>query len=248
MAYNVKLEVFEGPFDLLVYLIEKAQMDIYDIRISEITSQYIDYIDMMQDLNLEVVSEFLVLAATLLEIKSKMLLPVKESNLITDNEEIDPRSLLVQKILEYKKYKNAAEVFKENHEENSKILYKVKEDIVSSYEDHVFIDLDLDQFVQAFNIFLEKKKKIFDIQKQYTEAEKEVISIEDKIAQIKNLFKQKKKIDFYNLIHDDCDRHEVILTFLAVLELLKQSFIKVQQHVIFGKIVIIKNIEGEKVS
>ena len=248
MSYNVKLEIFEGPFDLLVYLIEKAQMDIYDIRISEITSQYIDYIDMMQDLNLEVVSEFLVLAATLLEIKSKTLLPRKESYVNEESEDIDPRSQLVEKILEYKKYKNAAEVLKETHEEHSKILYKVKEELVFSQEDNVFIDLDLDQFVHAFNIFLKKKKRIFDIQKQYTKEKREVMSIEDKIAQIKNLFNQKKKIDFYKLINDDWNRHEVILTFLAVLELLKQSFIKVQQHAIFGKIVIIKNIKGEKVS
>jgi len=248
MSYNVKLEIFEGPFDLLVYLIEKAQMDIYDIRISEITSQYIDYIDMMQDLNLEVVSEFLVLAATLLEIKSKMLLPRKESYVNEESEDIDPRSQLVEKILEYKKYKNAAEVLKETHEEHSKILYKVKEELVFRQEDNVFIDLDLDQFVHAFNIFLKKKKRIFDIQKQYTKEKREVMSIEDKIAQIKNLFNQKKKIDFYKLINDDWNRHEVILTFLAVLELLKQSFIKVQQHAIFGKIVIIKNIKGEKVS
>ncbi len=248
MSYNVKLEIFEGPFDLLVYLIEKAQMDIYDIRISEITSQYIDYIDMMQDLNLEVVSEFLVLAATLLEIKSKMLLPRKESYVNEESEDIDPRSQLVEKILEYKKYKNAAEVLKETHEEHSKILYKVKEELVFRQEDNVFIDLDLDQFVHAFNIFLKKKKRIFDIQKQYTKEKREVMSIEDKIAQIKNLLNQKKKIDFYKLINDDWNRHEVILTFLAVLELLKQSFIKVQQHAIFGKIVIIKNIKGEKVS
>ena len=248
MSYNVKLEIFEGPFDLLVYLIEKAQMDIYDIRISEITSQYIDYIDMMQDLNLEVVSEFLVLAATLLEIKSKTLLPRKESYVNEESEDIDPRSQLVEKILEYKKYKNAAEVLKETHEEHSKILYKVKEELVFRQEDNVFIDLDLDQFVHAFNIFLKKKKRIFDIQKQYTKEKREVMSIEDKIAQIKNLLNQKKKIDFYKLINDDWNRHEVILTFLAVLELLKQSFIKVQQHAIFGKIVIIKNIKGEKVS
>ncbi len=245
MAYNIKLEVFEGPFDLLVYLIEKAQMDIYDIRISEITAQYIDYIYMMKKLNIEAVSEFLVLAATLLEIKSKMLLPKKEMLASEENENLDPRTELIQKILEYKKYKNAAEVLKENHEDNSQIIYKVKEEMVFSTDENIYIDIDLDQFIQAFNIFLKKKKKLYDIQKDYTKTKREKISLEDKISQIQNFFKQNNEIDFFSLIKDDYDRHEVVLTFLAVLELLKQSFIRVQQHVLFGSIMIIKNVKGD---
>ncbi|NLK73372.1 MAG: segregation/condensation protein A, partial [Clostridiales bacterium] len=169
MTYNIKLNVFEGPFDLLVYLIEKAQMDIYDIQISEITQQYIDYMEMMKKFNLEVAAEFLVLAATLIEIKSRMLLPNKEAALNENIEEIDPRTELVQKILEYKKFKNAAEELKEREEIASHIYFKVKEDIGYQNGNSEYIDLDLDQFIQAFNLFLKKKKKIFDIQKKYLE-------------------------------------------------------------------------------
>lgn len=249
MGYNIKLEVFEGPFDLLVYLIEKAQMDIYDIRITEITTQYIDYIEMMQKLNLDIISEFLVLAATLIEIKSKMLLPRAENTYLLNNDEdqLDPRSELVQKIIEYKKFKNAADILKNNEESNSKIYYKVQEDLdyyVDNAQDREYIDVDIDQFIQAFNLFLKKRKKIQDIKKKYTEIERERISIEDKIFQIKNYFKNNKKINFYNLISYTCDKYEIVVTFMAMLELLKQRFIKVQQHTLFGDIIIIKGGES----
>lgn len=247
MTYNIKLEVFEGPFDLLVYLIEKAQMDIYDIHISEITQQYINYMEMMKDFNLELATEFLVLAATLIEIKSKMLLPKSEIIINENMEEIDPRTELVQKILEYKKFKNAAEVLKESEEKTSHIYFKVKEDIDFQNTNSEYIDLDLDQFIHAFNLFLTKKKKIFDIQKKYLEIESERISIEDKIKQIKNYFKQKERIDFVSLISDQFDRYEVITTFMAMLELIKQRSIIVQQHIIFGNIILIR-MQKEKTS
>lgn len=240
MTYNIKLNVFEGPFDLLVYLIEKAQMDIYDIQISEITQQYIDYMEMMKKFNLEVAAEFLVLAATLIEIKSRMLLPNKEAALNENIEEIDPRTELVQKILEYKKFKNAAEELKEREEIASHIYFKVKEDIGYQNGNSEYIDLDLDQFIQAFNLFLKKKKKIFDIQKKYLEVESEKISIEDKIKQIKNYFKHNEKVDFENLISDQFDKYEIITTFMALLELIKQRIIIAQQHIIFGSIVLTK--------
>lgn len=244
MSYNVKLEVFEGPFDLLVFLIEKAQMDIYDIAISEITEQYIEYIEMMQNFNLEVVSEFLVLAATLIEIKSKMLLLKKEDTTIEETDEIDPRTELVQKILEYKKFKNAAEMLKEKHEQSSKIVFKVKEDLFFD-ENKEYIDIDLDQFVKAFNLFLKKKKKISEIQKRYTEIKVEKISVKEKKEEIKKFFTINKKMDFIQLISDDYDKHETIVTFMAMLELIKDRFIKVKQHAIFGNIVLFSN-QGEK--
>lgn len=247
MAYNIKLEVFEGPFDLLVYLIEKSQMDIYDISISKITKQYIEYIEMMHKLNLEVVSEFLVLAATLIEIKSKMLLPVNKKINIVDEEQEDPRSELIQKILEYKKFKNLANIFQENEDKASKIFHKVQEDFsIYSKEEYIeYIDVDIDQFVNAFNTFLKKRKKIYDIKKRYTEKiHGERISLEDKINDIKTSFNSASKLDFSNLIQDIYDKYEVIVTFSAMLELIKQKYIKVQQSVNFGTIIITKN-KGE---
>ncbi len=244
MAYNIKLEVFEGPFDLLVYLIEKSQMDIYDIPISKITKQYIDYIEMMQNLNLEVVSEFLVLAATLIEIKSKMLLPANKKLNMAEEEQEDPRSELIQKILEYKKFKNVANMLQENEEKSSKIFRKVQEDFgLYSQEEYIeYIDVDIDQFVNAFNTFLKKRKKIYDIQKKYTEKiQGERISLEDKITQIKESFENASKLDFSNLIQDFYDKYEVIVTFSAMLELIRQKYIKVQQSVNFGTIILTKN-------
>lgn len=245
MSYNVKLEAFEGPFDLLVFLIEKAQMDIYDIAISEITEQYIEYIEMMQNFSLELVSEFLVLAATLIEIKSKMLLLKKEDTKLDETTEIDPRTELVEKIIEYKKYKNAAEMLREKHEQNSKVIFKVKEDLFFD-DNKEYIDIDMDQFIRAFNLFLKKKKKISEIRKRYTEIKIEKISVKEKKEQIKKFFTFNKKMDFTQLISDNEDKHEIIVTFMAMLELIKDEYIKVKQHIIFGNILLFANNRGEK--
>ena len=162
MPYTIKLDVFEGPFDLLVYLIEKAKVDIYDIPIAHITEQYLSYIKMMGKVNLEVMSEFLLLAATLIEIKSKMLLPRPKIESQTEEDMDDPRLSLVEKILEYKRFKYMADLFKGREEEALKIKYKVQEDLDNYIEDYnqEYINIDLDDFVKAFNIFLQKQKKI----------------------------------------------------------------------------------------
>ncbi len=128
MVYKVKLDVFEGPFDLLVYLIENAEMSIYDIQISEITKQYMDYIEDMQKRDIVLAGEFMILAATLIEIKSKMLLPRNRPEDL-EGEIEDPRSELVEKLIEYKQYKNIAEYLKMQEEINSRIYVKPKEDL-----------------------------------------------------------------------------------------------------------------------
>lgn len=246
MAYNVKLDLFEGPFDLLVYLIENAEMSIYDIQISEITSQYFEYIEYIQELNLDLASEFLVLAATLIEIKSKMLLPSSKKDEAGPPAE-DPRNELVQKILEYKKYKNAAEVLETCEDRNLKIYYKPQEDFnqfINKDSQDEYIDLDLDQFIKAFNLFLLRKKKIGDIQKRYGEVKRERISIEDKISYIKNYFKEKNKLSFNKLISYSADKHEIIVTFIAMLELIRQKFLSVKQNILFGDIILYKNNGG----
>ena len=236
MAYKVKLDIFEGPFDLLVYLIENAEMNIYDIKVSSITSQYLNYLSLLQDYNIELASEFMVLAATLIEIKSKMLLPRPK----IDGDESayeDPRAELVQKIVEYKKFKTAAENLEQLEELGLKIYSKPQEDL-SQYtkEPDEFIDLDLSQFVKAFNLFIQKKKKIEDIHKKYEKIEQDRVSVEDRMMEITALFKAKSGISFHDLISDNHDKYDIVLTFVSVLELIRLNTVSVRQHTSLGEI------------
>ncbi len=247
---NVKLDIFEGPFDLLVYLIEKDKVDIYDIPIADITRQYCDYIERMEKINLEGMSEFLLLAATLIEIKSKMLLPSSFQAEAPEGEEReDPRMTLVEKILEYKKFKQLAEFFREKEEQSLRVKYKVQEDFDDYIdgENREYIHIDLDDFVKAFNLFLHKKKKLYDIRKNYELIEGEKINVEKKTEEIKRRFNHKKRVSFYELLENAYDRYELILTFSIILELVKQDYFTASQKNTFGDIVLIKTI-GEEVN
>ncbi|MBR2748498.1 MAG: segregation/condensation protein A, partial [Firmicutes bacterium] len=163
--YKVKLRSFEGPFDLLVFLIETAEMSIYDIRISEITSQYLSYIREMEDRNIEVAEEFMVLAATLIEIKARMVIPREDAQgepVIED----DPRQELVQRILEYKKFKELAGQLQEAEDRESHVYTKPKEDISEYLENpEEVLRLEMDSLVSGFMLFLRKKKKIEDVRR-----------------------------------------------------------------------------------
>ena len=243
MSYKVKLDIFEGPFDLLVYLIENAEMNIYDIQVSKITSQYIEYIEQMQALDVNVASEFMVLAAALIEIKSKMLLPrMKQESEGTALE--DPRTELVQRILEYKRFKTAAELLENQEEKNQRIYEKPKEDLTSyTNEPDEYLNLDLNQFVKIFNLFLEKKKKLEEIKKNYSKVERQKITIESRIDYIKNLFwfKNKSRLNFKELLKPESNRYDIVLTFVSVLEMIRQKTIKVNQNVNFGEIILSVN-------
>jgi segregation and condensation protein A len=238
MSYKVRLDIFEGPFDLLVYLIENAEMSIYDIQVSEITSQYLEYVDQMKTLDIALAGEFMVLAAALIEIKSKMLLPkiqVENEDLIEE----DPRATLVQQILEYKEIKRGAYYLAMQEEQAQRIFTKPKEDL--SYfmgEPEEYINLDLNQFIKTFHTFLQKKRKLEEIQKNYTKIERQKVTLESKISYIKNQFfmKKRKKLRFTELLSLGKDRHEVILTFLSLLEMVRQKSITVKQHINFGEI------------
>ena len=244
MSYKVKLDVFEGPFDLLVYLIENAEMSIYDIQVSEITSQYLEYVDQIKSLDVELAGEFMVLAAALIEIKSKMLLPRMKAE---DNKELteeDPRAELVQRILEYKEIKKGAEYLAIQEEQNSRVLTKPQEDL--SYfmgEPDEIINLDIDQFIKAFHIFLQKKRKLEEIKRNYTRIQRQKITLETKMSHIKNQFLvlQKKRLRFVELLSPDRDRYEIILTFLSLLEMVKAKTIVVKQNINFGEITLFLN-------
>lgn len=236
MAITVKLQVFEGPLDLLLHLIDKAEVDIYDIPIAEITDQYISYINMMQELDLELASEFLVMAATLLQIKSKMLLP-KPKKEDKDEEYMDPRAELVQKLLEYKKYKDISGELKDKLCIYEKVFYKLPEPIEDYITDFNSIsNVTLDMLVSSFNNVLVKNAK--SKRNNYREIYREVVTVDDKIKHINKLLITRPSFYFDELFKDCADKYEIIVTFLALLELIKRRSIIVEQQRNFGNIYI----------
>lgn len=247
--YKVKLDIFEGPFDLLVYLIESAEMSIYDIQISQITSQYLEYLEQMKESAINVSQDFMVLAAELLEIKSKMLLPKAAP---VDEEmgtyEEDPRTQLVEKILEYKKYKMASQLLERLEEEKLRSYEKPMEDL-SRYtrEPEEHLNIDLRSFVKAFDLFLRKKKKIEDVRKHYTRVERQRQSIEMKIENIISFFREKalKRVTFSQLLKDRKDRYDVVLTFTSMLQMIRDRLVTVDQKHAFGEMSIELSGEGE---
>lgn len=238
MSYKVKLQSFEGPFDLLVYLIENAEMSIYDIEISKITGQYLEYIKAMEEMDIAVSTEFMVLASSLIEIKSKMILP-RISEIGDGVVDEDPRSELVSRILEYKRFKRAAEILEEREEYASRIYQKPQEDI-SQYLDQPdeYLSLDLKQFASAFASFIEKKQRIETVRKHYTRIEREKASMESRISFIANKIRQKigRVFKFGELVPNTKDRYDVVVTFMSLLEMAKQRVVNVKQTSTYGTI------------
>ena len=241
MSYRVKLNVFEGPFDLLVYLIEHAQMSIYDIRISEITEQYVNYISAMKEADINVSSEFMVLAAELLEIKSKMLLP--RTTITEDGEEIieDPRTELVAKLREYKLFKAVSEMLEERYDENLAKLERPQEDLsVFTGEPDEYLSLDMEQFTAAFETFLQRKKNLEEIRAHHVRTEKQRITTEIRMENIRQFFRSRdaREVDFRELIPNKNDRYDVSVTFSSVLEMMKENRLDAEQKKLFGDILV----------
>lgn len=241
MEYKITLETFEGPMDLLLHLIEKAQINIYDIPINEITEQYLDYLAKMGEMDLEITSEFLVMAATLLEIKSKLLLPKPKKQQSVEQleiEELDPRLELIRSLVEYKKYKYASNKLRDYEEIQSKVYYKPKEDLSEFVDDDSnLIEMDLDKLVTVFKKLLLKNKNKEKILK-FNEIEKEEYTLEECNRRIKNKLKKNKKIRFYELFSDNASRNEIIAIFLSLLELVKSKYIAIYQKKNFDEIFI----------
>ena len=240
MSYRVRTQIFEGPFDLLVYLIEHARMSIYDIRISEITAQYIGYIRQMQEADINLASEFMVLAAQLLEIKSKMLLP---RTAIDDDAETvyeDPRTELVAKLAEYKKYKAASEMLEERREYAAASLEKPQEDLTEyTGEPDEYLILDADKFRAAFEDFLLRKKKLDEIRAHHIRTEKQRITTEARIAGIRNFFRELpegQRANFKELVQDKSSKYDISVTFSSVLEMMKERRLDAEQKRLFGDI------------
>ena len=244
MSYKVKLEIFEGPFDLLVYLVESSEMSIYDIKISEITDKYLEYIREYETRDLEVSTEFLVLAATLIEIKSKMLLPgVKKDE---EGELEDPRKDLVDRLLEYKKFKEAAELLEKREDQAIRRAYKPMEDL-SAYDNKGAFDtfvLDPDKFIAAFRDFLERKHRLDEIQRRYGDdyRREKKTAVRDRMRVIRRLIAAGTIIRFSEAVEDCADNYDVAVTFVALLEMMRNGTVNVSQKKNFGEIFI----EGRK--
>ncbi|SER60919.1 condensin subunit ScpA [Lachnobacterium bovis] len=246
MEMTVKLQVFEGPLDLLLYLLEKNKVNIYDIPIVEITDQYMEYIDEMRQRDLEVMSEFLVMAATLLSIKAKMLLPKKKNE---EEEEVDPREELVQQLLEYKMYKYMAYELKDRQIDAEKSMYKKptipKE--VKCYEEPINLDelvkgITLQKLNKIFKDVMKKQvDKVDPIRSKFGKIEKEEFSLEEKMLYVENYALNRANFSFRNLLEEQSSKTEIIVTFLAILELMKSGKIYISQEEKFGDI----NIESK---
>lgn len=241
MGYRVKLNIFEGPFDLLVYLIEHAQMSIYDIKISEITAQYMAYVADMQREDVSIASEFMVLASELLEIKSKMLLPRSVSQDGTEELSEDPRTELVAKLAEYKRFKAISEMLQAHEEETAMYLEKPQEDLAEyTGEPDEYLRLDIEQFKVAFERFLRRKKKLEEIKAHHKRTEKQRITTEMRMEDIKSFFRKcsSDKADFRELIHKKDDKYDTAVTFSSVLEMMKQRRLDAEQRYIYGAITV----------
>lgn len=237
MSINIKLEIFEGPFELLFHLIEKAKIDIYDIPISEITDQYIDYLNVMKSLDIDLASEFLVMAATLLEIKSKMLLP-KTPKKEEEGEE-DPRDELVLKLLDYKKFKEVTSILKERYSIYEKSLCKntdLADAIIDSFK--LPDELPIELLVEKFQSILLKKKDI--TKNEYRRVFRDNVTVDEKMGEILDYLSSKERIYFDDLLECYEDKLNVIVTFLALLELIKQKDVIAVQSDSFNKILIKK--------
>ena len=239
MEISYKLEHFEGPLDLLLHLIEKNKVNIYDIPIAEITEQYLDYVNHMEKEDLNVVSEFLVMAATLLDIKARMLLP-KEIDEET-GEEQDPRAELVARLLEYKKYKYMALVLQDREDDAGLIFYKKptipKE--VAKYEppvdlDKLLGDLTLAKLQKIFEQVMKRQEdKIDKVRSNFGVIRKEPVSLEEKIGSVMEYARKHRQFSFRQILEKQGDRLEIVVTFLAILELMKIGKISLTQEHIF---------------
>lgn len=245
-SYQINLEVFEGPFDLLFHLIEKNEVDIYDIPIHEITEQYLGYLEQMESLDMDVASEFIVMAATLLEIKSKMLLPTSEFDDINmEMFDKDPRRELVVRLIEYRKYREASEYFASLERNHSRKAYRPQEDLLEYFEeptlDEINEGLEVTLLVDAMKRVLANLNKEDLKRKSYFNAlKRDLYSVDDKISHIQSMLDQQSKCLFADTYSDSPVREEVIVCFLATLELLKLKLIGIKQEKQYSDIIIYK--------
>lgn len=233
MNIEFRINEFEGPLDLLLHLIKESKMDIMNIEIESITKQYMDYLEEQEKMNLEIASEYLVLASELLEIKSKMLLPsYKDEN---EEEEEDPREQLINRLLEYQAYKEITKVLQEKESLRREIYTKSPENIKNYIDEvkEINIDVSLDDLVEAFKRYLQRKQDNKPLKTKVTVNE---ISVSSRRHDIKRLLKTKKKVSFFELF-PVLSKEYVVATFLAILEMAKSQELKITQNDTFDDII-----------
>ncbi len=234
MSYNIKLDIFEGPLDLLLFFIKRDEINIYDIPISYITQEYLDYLKVMQNMNLRLAGDFILMASMLMRIKVQMLLPREK----VDNEEIieDPRTELVQMLVEYQKFKEASEIFR-RLEENQQKFYPVKTPSENaSWDPAIFLsDIHLVDLGVAFKQLIDSMPK-----PKYYEIETYKININQQAQLLRIMFTRKKRLKFSAIAETLKNRIEVVVTFLAILEMVKSEEIRVSQKTIYGDIYLTK--------
>lgn len=226
--YSIKLPAFEGPLDLLLHLIRENKVDIYDIPIALITRRYLEYIEVMKELNLEIASEFLVMAATLIYIKSRLLLPPDEP--LEAGEQEDPRAGLVQRLLEYQAFKEASATLRQREEAWSHVFSREpldKDDVAPEPELYLF-DVNLYDLLGAFKRILGKAPP------ETMKVTRELLTVKDKIAVILEKIESSQAVRFDDLFEEDGTRMQIIVTFLALLELLKLGLVRAHQGDDFG--------------
>lgn len=234
MNYDFKINDFEGPLDLLLHLIKVNEMDIMNIQIEKITDQYVEYINSLEKMNIEVASEYLVMASELIHIKSKLLLP-NETIESEDEEEINSKEELINRLLEYDAYKKISNILEEKNENRSLIYTKLPENI-NNYIDDKPIEQngEIDDLVNAFKLFLERNKKNKPLKTKVTVNE---ISISKRCNDIRNVLKSNKKVSFFKLFEYN-SKDYIVVTFLAILEMCKNKELTISQDDTFGDIVV----------
>jgi segregation and condensation protein A len=231
--YKVRLEVFEGPLDLLLYLIKKDELDIHDIPIERITRQYLQYLDLMKMLDLNFAGEFLVMAATLMMIKSRMLLPVEERPELEAEEE-DPRWDLVRQLVEYKKFKDVAGFLEQLEMRQGDIFARDGDGLVLAPDPEVALqDVSLFDLIAAFQDALKRVKP-----EELREIFADRFTVADQVEHLVNLLQSRESISFHEVLSGMTSRHEMICTFLAILELIRTRQIQARQSERFGDILI----------
>lgn len=229
---EIRINEFEGPLDLLLHLIKESKMNIMDIEIEKITEQYMAYLDLQEKMNLEIASEYLVMASELIELKSKMLLPNPKNE---EGEEEDPREELVNRLLEYQAYKEITKVLHDKENLRKEIYTKSPENIRNYVEEDVSItsDVTLDDLIDAFKKYLERKKDTKPLQTKITVNE---VTVSSRRHDIKNLLKTKKRVSFFELF-PVVSKEYVIATFLAILEMAKSHELTITQNDTFDDII-----------
>jgi len=242
MNYKIRLDIFEGPLDLLLYLVKKDHLNIYDIPIAKVTAQYLEYINFMQLLDLNIVGEFLVMAATLMQIKSKMLLPAEELAVLEEEE--DPRAELVKRLLEYEKFKQVAENLRQREVSQQEVFKRPK---TENHQDDQTQDKGEGQYFEAsiFDLINAFSRALKDVPREvFYEVVKDQFTVEQKVHGILHLLLVKPEIKLSELFRESKSKMEIIVIFLAILELAKMKEIVARQDAEFEDIVISRNKEN----